>query len=159
RKCERFPILVVSLPVEIPILDPDQRLYGAIRQVSVNLHFLAKVMGMRRNPSQFNVARHHHGSLHHVVWIPGWDIDTRIEHDRRSPSLAWGAGKTQAQQRLIMLRFSRGVVMDLDHQIGALRDRTRVLLILSGGNSPRSPSTHERGNRDSGSAETRIRSV
>src|SRR5581483_662879 len=46
-KLQRSGVLVIALPVEIPMLDPEEPLLSAIGQEGAGSHFFGEIMGMR----------------------------------------------------------------------------------------------------------------
>ena len=49
--------LVLALPVEVPVLDPDQRGGLAVGRLGDDLHLLADVVHVRRDPDRLDINR------------------------------------------------------------------------------------------------------
>src|SRR5437667_11705181 len=64
-----FFVTVSSLPVEIPVPDPDQGNGRPVRQMRRQFHILAKIMGMRSDSGELDVARPHNLPFHDVSRI------------------------------------------------------------------------------------------
>ena len=52
---DRFGIAVITLPVEIPVLDQQQPFFGAVGQEGIPLQFLAQIVRVRKDAKQVHV--------------------------------------------------------------------------------------------------------
>ena len=52
---DRFGIAVITLPVEIPVLDQQQPFFGAVGQEGIPLQFLAQIVRVRKDAKQLHV--------------------------------------------------------------------------------------------------------
>ena len=57
-------VAILALPVEVPVLDPDERLDAAVGQVGVHLHLFAEPVRVRRDADQFDILRDDGGVGH-----------------------------------------------------------------------------------------------
>src|SRR4030095_5968906 len=60
-----------SLPVEIPVLDEDEPLSGAIRQRGETLNFLPQVMQMRHHAEELHIDRQFERALNDINILAG----------------------------------------------------------------------------------------
>src|SRR5690349_19577430 len=66
---------IISLPVEIPVPDPEQRFLRAVGQKSGRSHFLAEVMRMRQQSENIQVDWQGIGIFGPVVRLSSRNID------------------------------------------------------------------------------------
>src|SRR5947207_12903951 len=76
-----FFVTVSSLPVEIPVPDPDQGNGRPVRQMRRHFHILAKIMGMRSDSGELDVARQHNLPFPDLVRSARSNVDVRPEHE------------------------------------------------------------------------------
>src|ERR1039458_687210 len=113
------------LPVEIPILDPDQVLDASIRQNRIHLHVFAEIVRVGRDAEYIHIPRHGHGSLHHVVRISGGDRNAPVGKDDARAPFGGRRGELQTERGLILLGLAGRVIVDLHDDVGALPDELR----------------------------------
>ena len=68
-------VLVVSLPLEIPVLDPQQPPFCSVRQDGEALHVLCEVMGVRPHPNHRDIHREGVRLFTHVIAHARRDIE------------------------------------------------------------------------------------
>ena len=158
-KVHRFLIAVLPLPVEIPILDPDQMLDSPIRQNRVHLHVRAEIVRVRRDAEHIHIARQGHAGLHHVVRISGGDRDAPVGKNNARTSLGGRAGEFQPERGLILFGFAGRVIVDLHHDVGALPDELRKAGRIGRRRSARRPTTEQSRWRKLGPTEAGVAAI
>ena len=111
---------------------------------------------MRKNSAHFDVLRHGQGRFHQVLGVAGRDVDVGIHHQQRGPAFRGGTGERDANRRGIGLGLAGRVIVNLDHQVGALLDRDGEVRIARFGDGAGGPAAQESGGGDSGTAEAGI---
>ena len=112
-------ILIIPLPVEIPVPDPDQPFFLAGRQNCVTLHFLREVVRMRAYPKDVEIHRKHIGLLDSIAVGPCWNIQFEaLQSDPERSIRGSPIGKIEPYGGLNELRFAGRVHVQLKDQIG-----------------------------------------
>ncbi len=114
------------LPVEVPVLDPEQVPGLPVRQLRLHLERLAQEMGVRKDADQVHVhgegervAESHVGLAGRQV-NPGKQSEGRRHARRQQGPARLPVGQVDADGQPALLRLPRGVEVDLEDQVRVL---------------------------------------
>ena len=148
-------VTILALPVEVPVLDPDQRLDAAIGQAGVDLHLFAEPVRVRRDADQLDILRDD-GGVGHGGELARREIEAARTDEQVGESLLRAIGEDQAERRAVGLGLAGGMVVDLDDEVGAFVHGVRDARGQRRRRGAGRPAAEPAGGRDARAAEAGI---
>ena len=133
-KTNRLQVSILILPVEIPILDPEQRLNRPVGESRRQAKFAAEVMGVGHDRVKMHVRLDSRADDDRVPLVAGGNVDlVRAKCEAHHIPRHGFLGGEEADARTIFLRFAAAVVVDSNDNVGtvghpsphAIRSETR----------------------------------
>src|SRR4029078_3469397 len=118
RQCDRLRILVIALPIEIPILDPEQPSLFAIGKQSVPLQIFTEIVSVRVHSKQAHVHWQHIAAFRHVIRLAGRDIKFKVQEADAKRKIGGGlVTEIKTNAWLHGLWLTGGLHMHLENQV------------------------------------------
>jgi hypothetical protein len=117
-KRERRGVAVIGLPVEVPVVDADERLSAATGQCRPGVDLFAEKMGVREDRQNFGVDRQDITVANRIIRVTRWNI----HRDGSEQNAEWRGGgrrvgKVKADAGLNLLGFAAGAEVHLDNEV------------------------------------------
>jgi hypothetical protein len=80
----QLAILIGNLPIEVPVVDANQRNLLPVRKRRDDIHRFANQVHVGRDRKQVGVLFDFVGGPHNVIGVAGRDLEVPVDHDSQS---------------------------------------------------------------------------
>src|SRR5437879_1801891 len=126
REENRRLIPVLLLPIEVPILDFDERERTAARERCPDFDSPAQQVAVRDDAEHFDFLRDNHKARNFLILLAWRNINIHRAERKVKGHVLWGMlGKIEADGDLLVPSLMRGVKMNLHDDVGVLLEKPR----------------------------------